>query len=211
MAVLIGRRPQLLALLVVLVLLGIESASSNVTWSPYYKITAVFTKATKVNGVRTHDVLAISANNIPHQTVYPLATLRRLEPFYFFPYRHVDRRSLHDVLIVGAGSGNDVAVALSEGAQRIDAVEIDPVIQNLGARYHPDHPYQSPRVHVTITDGRAYIERTHRRYDLILFALPDSLTLLGGQGNLRLENYLFTLESMQRVRALLVPGGTFAM
>ena len=96
------------------------------------------------------------------------------------------------MLIVGAGTGNDVAVALSEGARHIDAVEIDPVIQSLGRRWHPDRPYQSPRVSVHINDGRAVIQNTGSRYDLILFALPDSLTLLTGQSNLRLENYLFT-------------------
>ena len=50
-----------------------------------------------------------------------------------------------------------------------------------------------------------------KRYDLILFALPDSLTLVSGQGALRLENYLFTKQSMETVRRRLKPGGTFAM
>jgi hypothetical protein len=140
-----------------------------------------------------------------------VATLRTLEPFYFFPYRHVDTKSLQHVLIIGAGTGNDVAVALAEGAQHIDAVEIDPVIRGLGRDRHPDHPYQDPRVTVHINDGRAYLRRTTQRYDLIMFALPDSLTLLTGQSNLRLENYLLTIESLRAVRAHLVPGGTFAM
>ena len=48
-------------------------------------------------------------------------------------------------LVLGAGTGNDVAVALSEGAEHVDAVEIDPVILELGSRLHPDHPYVSPR------------------------------------------------------------------
>src|ERR1019366_8088587 len=156
-------------------------------------------------------VTTVWANNIPHQTAYPISTLRRLEPFYFYPYRHIDRTRLNNVLIVAAGTGNDVAVVLSEGAKQIDAVEIDPVIQSLGRRWHPDRPYQSPRVSVHINDGRAVIQNTGSRYDLILFALPDSLTLLTGQTNLRLENYLFTVESMRRVKSILEPGGTFSM
>jgi hypothetical protein len=211
LALLLGRRWQLIALLPVLVLLAIESSRANEHWSPYYKVTAVYSKQGEVAGVPTHGVLAISANGVPHQTAYPVATLARIERFYFFPYRHLGRTRLRDVLIVGAGSGNDVAVALQEGARHIDAVEIDPVIQHLGSQLHPDRPYRNPRVSVHIDDGRAYIENTHRRYDLILFALPDSLTLLAGQSNLRLENYLFTLESMRQVRSLLKPGGTFAM
>jgi hypothetical protein len=210
--VLLGRRWQVLALVVVVTLLGLESANSTDSWSPYYKISATYVAGTtSVAGIRTHGVLTISANNIPHQTAYPLKTLKQIERFYFFPYRHVDAKGVNDMLIVGAGNGNDVAVALSQGAKHIDAVEIDPVIQSLGRRYHPEHPYQDPRVTRHVDDGRAFVQRTHKRYDLILFALPDSLTLLAGQGNLRLENFLFTVQSMQKVKSLLAPGGTFAM
>jgi hypothetical protein len=209
--VLAGRRRRLLALVPVVVLLAIQSGASHDHWSPYYKITAVQTPFQKIANVPVRDALTISANNIPHQTAFSVPVLRKIERFYFFPYRHVDTSRLDNVLIVGAGNGNDVAVALHEGAKHIDAVEIDPTIQSLGRRYHPSHPYQDPRVSVHINDGRAYVQQTHNRYDLILFALPDSLTLLGGQGNLRLENYLFTTESMKRVKSLLKPGGTFAM
>jgi hypothetical protein len=200
------------SLVVVLAALGIESASSSDYWSPYYKIHAVHLAGPVVVGhTHTHGVTQVWANNIPHQTAYPVSALRRLEPFYFYPYRHVNRARLNNVLIVGAGTGNDVAVALSEGARQIDAVEIDPVIQSLGAKWNPDHPYQSRRVTVHIEDGRAFIQNTDSRYDLILFALPDSLTLVAGQGNLRLANYLFTLEAIERVKGILKPGGTFAM
>lgn len=207
----LGVRPHLAALAIVLGVLLVQSLAPNDYWSPYYKVTADRAATAEVNGTQTHDVLTVSANNIPHQTAYPLETLEQIEPFYFFPYAHVDTTKLDNVLIVGAGNGNDVAVALSEGAKHIDAVEIDPVIQDLGSKYHPSHPYQDPRVTVHINDGRAFIEQTDAHYDLIMFALPDSLTLLAGQGSLRLENYLFTLESMKTVREHLAPGGSFAM
>ena len=115
------------------------------------------------------------------------------------------------MLIVGAGNGNDVALALSQDVGHIDAVEIDPVIQAAGRDLHPAHPYQDPRVSPHIDDGRAFLERTDQTYDLILFALPDSLTLVSGQGSLRLESYLFTREAMETVRDHLNPGGAFAM
>ena len=85
------------------------------------------------------------------------------------------------MLIVGAGTGTDVALALSKGAQHVDAVEIDPRIYQIGTQKNPDHPYDDPRVDVHIDDGRAFLERTHNTYDLIVFALPDSLTLVAGQ------------------------------
>jgi Spermine/spermidine synthase domain len=208
---LVGPRWQALGLVAVVALLAVESSHSSDHWSPYYKVSSVYQPhAHRVNGILTRDTLTIAANNIPHQTAYPIASLRKLERFYFFPYRHAGGR-LDDVLVVGAGNGNDVAVALSEGARHIDAVEIDPEIAALGRRYHPDRPYENPRVSLHVDDGRAFVERTKRHYDLILFALPDSLTLLAGQGSLRLENFLFTKQSMQTVKRLLKPGGTFAM
>jgi hypothetical protein len=199
------------SLIAVLALLSVESAASGDHWSPYYKVHAVHVRAKNVGTVRAHDVLGVWANNIPHQTAYQISTLRKIEPFYFYPYRHVDHSRLNNVLIIGAGTGNDIAVALSEGAKHIDAVEIDPVIQSLGRRWNPDGAYQSGRVSVHIDDGRAFLQNTSSRFDLVLFSLPDSLTLITGQSNLRLDNYLFTLESMRRVKSILKPGGTFSM
>jgi hypothetical protein len=115
------------------------------------------------------------------------------------------------VLIVGAGTGTDVAIALAKGARHVDAVEIDPRLYQLGRELQPNHAYQDPRVTAYITDGRAYLQQTRRKYDLILFALPDSLTLVSGQSSLRLESYLFTLQAIRTARAHLKPGGTFAM
>ena len=60
-------------------------------------------------------------------------------------------------------------------------------------------------------DGRAFLERSDRRYDLILFALPDSLVLVAGQGSLRLESFLFTREAFEAVRSHLGSEGTFSM
>lgn len=81
----------------------------------------------------------------------------------------------------------------------------------MGRERHPDHPYDSPNVTVTIDDGRAFLERTRKAFDLVLFALPDSLTLVAGQSSLRLESYLFTAEALRAARSHLAPHGVFAM
>jgi hypothetical protein len=204
--VLLGRKVRwwhAVAMAAMIVLLVLESMSSVDTWSPYYKITAV-------QPAGHHGPLVVSANNIPHQTAYTVGTLHRIESFYFFPYRHLSKPP-NNALIIGAGTGNDVAVALSEGAHHVDAVEVDPVIAQLGRDKSPNNAYASPRVSLFVDDGRAFLQDTNRRYDLILFALPDSLTVLAGQSNLRLENYLLTIQSLQEVKAHLTPHGTFAM
>jgi SAM-dependent methyltransferase len=135
----------------------------------------------------------------------------KVEPQYGLPYQRMNNTKPGRVLVVGAGTGTDVALALSRGATSVDAVEIDPRLQQIGAQRHPDQPYSDPRVHVHINDGRAFLERSSSKYDLIVFALPDSLTLVAGASSLRLESYLFTVESMRAVRDHLAPGGAFAM
>jgi hypothetical protein len=188
---------------VVVVLLGIESAAPHQVWSPYYKLSSV------VAG--KDSALYVTANNIPYQAARSLPVLRNEKKFYFYPYQHVARSSLRNVLIVGAGTGNDVAVALAEGAKHVDAVEIDPVLLGIGKAKHPDHPYDSPRVTTYTDDGRAFVQDTTKKYNLILFALPDSLTAVAGQSSIRLESYLLTEQSVQAAAKRLAPGGTMAM
>jgi hypothetical protein len=192
------RRPNLLqivALTTLLAALAIGTFRYDTIWSPYYRIRLADFGSS----------VAIEANGVPHQAATPTEGTP-----YEIPYRRFtgdpDR-----VLVVGAGNGNDVAVALRMGASRVDAVEIDPAILEIGERYHPEAPYDDGRVRTTVDDGRAFLEQTQDRYDLIIFALPDSLTLLSGQSAVRLESYLFTREAFQAASDHLAPTGAFAM
>ena len=116
-----------------------------------------------------------------------------------------------DVLIIGAGSGNDVAGALAADAKRIDAVEIEPVLNEIGRRDHPNQPYSDPRVTVHLDDGRSFVRNAEKKYDLIIYALVDSLVLHSGYSSLRLESFLFTKQAFEEIRARLKPDGIFVM
>jgi hypothetical protein len=196
---------QLGAVAGIIALLVLESLTPGQMWSPYNKLTIQNKHA---GGQRA---IAVSANNVPYQTAESLGAMRRANAVYFYPYRHVTRASLGNVLIIGAGTGNDVAVALSEGARHVDAVEIDPLLLLRVGQAHPDHPYRDSRVTMHVDDGRAYLEDTHQQYNLILFALPDSVAALAGQSAIRLESFLLTEQSLAAAKSHLAPGGTFAM
>jgi Spermine/spermidine synthase domain len=207
LAVLLGRGTtwwQWSAVAVVVLLLGMDSFAPHEQWSPYYKL-SVEKLGTKAPAVY------VTANNVPYQAARSLAVLHLQKKFYFYPYAHVTKSTLKDELIIGAGSGNDVSVALSEGVQHIDAVEIDPSLIKVGREFHPEHPYQNPKVTAHVADGREYLQSTAKHYNLILFALPDSLTALAGQSSLRLEGYLLTEQSVAQAKTRLAPGGTFSM
>lgn len=168
-------------------------------WSPYYRVDYDNTRG------------MIEANLIGHQvmigTDQPIAA-------YALPHelnRDAGRPPYRDVLIIGAGSGNDVSRALQWGAEHVDAVEIDPVIQGIGKEHHPDRPYSDPRVTVHLNDGRNYLRSCTRKYDLVVYAVIDSLVLHSSYSNIRLESYLYTREAFQDVQRCLKPGGLFAM
>jgi hypothetical protein len=207
MVLLRGRlRPfQVVALAGLVLLLGGETLVPEFSWSPYYKVRVV-----QVAAGGTYDY-SISVNGIPHQGIVATKQREQHKPIYSLPYQHVADNPLRNVLIIGAGTGNDVATALARGAQHVDAVEIDPRLLQLGEKLHPDHPYADPRVDAHVNDGRAFLEQSNAKYDLILFALPDSLTLVAGQSSIRLESYLFTLQAIEAARDHLTPGGAFTM
>jgi hypothetical protein len=127
--------------------------------------------------------------------------------YYELPY-HV-AENLNRVAIVGSGSGNDVAAALRAGAKTIDAVEIDPVILELGRRYHPERPYSDSRVNAIIDDARTFFRTTERKYDAIVYGILDSHTQLSQGTSVRIDSFVYTLEGFRESYARLKDGGTF--
>lgn len=176
------------------------NVNGEVWWSPYYKV--AYSPA---------PFREISTNDIGHQQMLKV----ELEGVaYVLPHvlnRDAGGEPFQDVMVIGAGSGNDVAAALRSGARHVDAVEIDPRINEIGRRLHPDRPYADPRVTVHLDDGRSFARGTERKYDLAIYALLDSLVLHSGYSSLRLENFLFTREALEDVKRTLKPDGVFVM
>jgi len=184
-------------------------------WSPYYRLGLAAMEQGQVvrvdprEGRPAADRYVLVANGASHQE---FTSLPRSKLFYQLPYVAFEPQARYDeVLVVGAGGGNDVAAALAHGVAHVDAVEIDPQIVALGRRFHPEHPYDDPRVTIHVDDARSFLEKTDRQYDLIVFALPDSLVLASNLSGVRLESFLFTRESFQSVQGHLKPDGLFVL
>src|ERR1043165_1109646 len=174
-------------------------AKAQQFWSPYYRI-----------DFKEQD-LSLSVNLIYHQQ---MVSRNENFPAYALPLllnRDAGRPAFENVMIIGAGSGNDVSRALQWDAKHFDAVEIDPAIYRLGQAHHPDQPYADPRVEIHNDDGRNFLRATDRKYDLIIYALVDSLVLHSGYSNIRLESFLFTRQAFEDVRRHLKPNGTFVI
>src|SRR6201996_1340923 len=129
--------------------------------------------------------------------------------YYEFPFNFKKRPER--VAIVGAGSGNDVAAALRMGASHVDAIEIDPAIVYLGRSYHPEHPYDDPRVNVIVNDARNFFRTAQQQYDLIIYGVLDSHTALSHASNLRVDSYVYTREGITEAFKLLKPDGVMSI
>ncbi len=177
----------------------VNGAATEVVWSPYYQVRYKPRHA------------SIDVNNIGHQA------MQRVDLFgagYYSPYllnRDAGGKPFEDVLIIGSGSGNDVAAALGQGVKHVDAVEIDPVFSELGRRHHPNKPYTDSRVSIHSTDGRGFLRQSPTKYDLIVYALVDSLALHSSYSSVRLESFLFTEQAVRDVKVHLKPDGVFVM
>lgn len=177
-------------------------------WSPYYFVQ----HEQQRNGLRVwvnSSFHQLALNLDPRRA--DLADIRALATKKFgIPYDEYQRHHgtpPKRVLILGAGTGNDVNIALGRGAERVVAVEIDPVILALGREHNATHPYADPRVETVVDDARHYLHASHERFDLVVFGTLDSQTLLSGHANLRLENYVYTVESFRDVVRHLAPTG----
>ena len=129
--------------------------------------------------------------------------------YYDFPYEA--HPVLTDVAIVGSGTGNDVAAALRAGAGRVDAIEIDPAILLIGEQRHPEKPYSDPHVHAINNDARSFLRGAADEYDLIVYGLLDSHTLLSHGSSVRLDSFVYTVEGLRDARNRLKRDGMIAL
>jgi spermidine synthase len=181
-------------------------------WSPYQKLVLTEADPIKYPSFKYF----VTVNNSWYQGIQDLSqNVTRSNPALFPPDE--EGSSQYDVpfrfhpaprkvLIVGAGTGNDIAGALRQGVTDITAVEIDPGIIALGKKYHPERPYDSAKVHLVNDDARSFFVNTTDRYDVICFGLLDSHTTTA-MTNARLDHYVYTKESLEIARSRLAKGG----
>jgi SAM-dependent methyltransferase len=213
-----GRRQLLLTLLPLLAVVGVLYADSldhpagvSTFWSPYYKVQ---TSPMVLAGRQVGYTIAVNKDALQFPLdlsgrYHRIPRIAAEEHQYNLPYSFIHPKR---VLVLGAGTGNDVAAALRNApGAAIDAVEIDPVVADLGRKLHPERPYDSPRVHLHVTDARSFLQQTSQKYDLIVFGKLDSHRVFSHMSSVRMDNYVYTLENLETVRRHLAPGGMVAV
>jgi spermidine synthase len=206
-------RSRLAAVAATLALCGlVQGSARDEIWSPYYVIQTA---------PRPPSSVALYVNKFLHQEIVDFDRDPRAAEKYGLLYSAPAASGAgaaaraeaapQRVLVLGAGTGNDVAMALRGAVREVDAVEIDPEIVALGRRLHPQRPYSDPRVRVVVDDARSFLRRTRAVYDLIVLGTLDSHALLSSLSTVRLDNSIYTRESMEDLRRHLAPRGVVAL
>jgi spermidine synthase len=211
------KHPQLSAIyfLVAIAFTLIVNITTPAIWSPYYRISV-----RNISFPQGPYQMLLSVNYDGFQTIHDLSQQyiskfpERVQKIYNRHYNipySLSRKKIRSVLILGGGAGNDAAAALRNGASRVDVIEIDPVIARIGRNLHPEKPYASEKVHLYVDDARSFLQKTKQKYDMVVFATLDSHTVFSSLSSLRLDNFVFTRESVLNAKNKLNPGGGIAV
>ena len=112
------------------------------------------------------------------------------------------------ILLIGGGMGGAINQILKHKVDRIDYVELDPLMINLSQKYLP--PVTDDRVNIFHMDGRLFVKEasiagdlpTPHKYDVVILNLPDPYTAS--------INRFYSLEFFKEVKRILEPGGVFS-
>tara|TARA_Y100001958_G_scaffold122769_1_gene90052 strand:+ start:1011 stop:3371 length:2361 start_codon:yes stop_codon:yes gene_type:complete len=186
--------------IVIFLFISTKSVNKENYYSPYQVITVEHYPNSNIS---------IKASNLWFQSPHDFRKNTNWNS-YFVPFK-VAKKKPDNILVVGSGTGNDVAYALLEKTKSIDAVEIDPLIIKLGEKYHPQKPYNAKNVNVIQNDARNYIQHTNKKYDLIIYGLLDSHTSLSGKGGIRLDSYVYTVDAFKEAKKILNDDGFISL
>ena len=202
------------------------SVTSSAIWSPYYCIIVTDKHKTPVReplpGLRTMQDPPIYDVRVNH---YFLQSDGTFDPSRYSPEKRteiLDGRLQYDlpyalapahrrVLMLGAGGGTDTEIAVLNGAEQVDAVEIDPMLVKLSGRFNASGIYSNPKVQVHVEDARAFLRRSSGGYDMVVFGFLDSQTLFSSMTNIRLDGYIYTVQSIQSAFGLLNDNGVLSL
>jgi SAM-dependent methyltransferase len=201
----LSRTPASLVGLVLAVALG-QASVAGATYSPYNRID-IFDSPFGAT---------LAVNRDFHQYMHDLRDVAgddvrtRVKQMYDIPFRLGPERAR--VLVVGAGTGNDVQAALRNGAASVHSVEIDGRILAIGRERHPERPYSDPRVVPVVDDARAFFEQYRGEpFDVIAYGLVDSHAMFSSLSTLRLDNYLYTEQGLRAAFSHLKPDGVMTV
>jgi spermidine synthase len=132
--------------------------------------------------------------------VIPVPDIAAIEEFVHFPM--LFHPAPKNILVIGGGAGGTINEILKHDIGRIDYVELDPLILTAVKEFPVDltlKELSDPRVNIEYMDGRVFVKKISRKYDVIFIAPGDCSSLS--------INRLFTKEFFFLLKDRLTPDG----
>ena len=142
-----------------------------------------------------------------HGDLRTLGILRRELPFLAY-----DLSPHQSMLSIGPGAGRDFLWGRLARFTQLDGVEINASMAAMMDRYRDLNGdlYHRPGVHVTIEDGRSFVRRSRKQYDLINSTVTQTATA-GSAGHALVESYIHTREAFSDYYHHLTPEGRYTL
>lgn len=124
------------------------------------------------------------------------------EAVHFAMLEHPDPKN---VLLIGGGVGGLAEEVLKHPVEKVDYVELDPMILHMAKEYLPRGYYKALedlRISLHFVDGRAFIKRPPRQYDVIIIDLGDPYTAQ--------MNRFYTAEFFNEAKKAMRKGGVLS-
>jgi spermidine synthase len=200
----IGRKIQTSLILFILIFLGVFFVSDFFTqqlyWKPFTLVQSKDSPYGKLHVLKTAEQISLYNNNLP---VYSYPDLETSEETVHFALLQNPRAK--DVLLIGGGAGGSLEQVLKYPQTEIDYVEIDPDIIRLSRQHLPVREssfLENIRVHLFFQDGKTFLVKTSKKYDMIIMNLSDPATSQ--------INRFYTREFFSLVRSKLEEKGVFS-
>jgi len=110
-----------------------------------------------------------------------------------------------NVLLIGGGAAGSLRQILKYPRTQVDYVELDPEIIRISFRYLPESEQEilrNKRIHIFYQDGRAFLTKTQKSYDMIILNLPEPATAQ--------INRFYTKEFFLKAKEKLTEEGVFS-
>lgn len=199
-----GKRKQVILLVSILIFLGFFSffdfPSQKIFWRPFNLIKSKDTPYGKLQVLKTEEQISLYNNAL---LVYSYPDLSSSEESVHFAL--LQNPGANSVLLVGGGAGGSLKEILKYSQVEVDYVELDPEIIKLSLHYLPQKAQKilkNKRVHIYFQDGRAFLNKVQKKYDIIILNLPEPATAQ--------INRFYTKEFFFKVKEKLNKGGIFS-
>jgi len=110
-----------------------------------------------------------------------------------------------NVLLIGGGAAGSLRQILKYPRTQVDYVELDPEIIRISFRHLPESEQEilrNKRIYIFYRDGRAFLLKTQKSYDMIILNLPEPATAQ--------VNRFYTKEFFLKAKEKLTEKGVFS-